>query len=489
MSEKLSFNSFSEDFHVIENMNLGIAFTDFRSELGNPRTVIPADPEEKTNLLKDSLFPSEDQNEEYHHGAFVQYGTDNQFPKNLYTIIKRNSKLKVGLGIKSRDLIGLGIETGEYSYDNNKKQFVPKLYPEFATFYDRANVFRNYIVPAARALKTYYQCFVSVGLTADGAKISYLKVIANQKCRLSKPNSAGQYKDCFISQYWDKGITNVKDDQRVKTVPVIESFFDSAEEMRKLSKNGKIREFIYVLRVPTEEDHYSLPDYVSVIEQGWVDTSNDVPQFKRWVMKNLTTINQVLYVNEKYFELTYPDWNELKKQCSLDRKDVGGGQTAFEEMKSRRQKLVDDVQSKLSGFKKSGSMITVPVIKEVFGNSFVETKAIEIETIKGNDFTDRYNADANEADTQILFALEVDPSIYGNLTRKDSQGGTGKREGHNIAQASEYIFEQILLEPLFFKRDFDKNAGEENMQFRIKRAVTPTLDEITPSQRQIDPTS
>jgi hypothetical protein len=488
MEEKYLYNS-NVDLHVLEGLNVAMAFTDFRSELGNPRTIQPADTDEKRNLLIDSNFPSEDKNEEWNHYDFVHYGTDNQFPKNLYTIIKRNSKLKVGLGIKARNLIGLGIETGEYLYENNQKKFVPQEFNAFDTFYDRANVFRNYVVPAARALKTYFQCFVSIGLTPDGSKIAYLKVIPNHKCRLSKPTPDGKYKYCYVSNYWDKGTINVKDSKKVKPIPVIDSFFDSAEDLRKISMKGKVKEFMYVLRIPTEEDHYSLPDWVSVIEQGWVDTSNDVPTFKRWLMKNLTTVNQIMYINEKYFETQYPDWNELKKQCSQDKKDSGGSKTAFAEMQSRRKKLVDDIQEKLSGLKNSGSLITAPMLRDAAGNTAVESKAIEIETIKGTDFSERFNADANEADTQILFALEIDPSIYGNLTRTDSQGGTGKREGNDIAQASEYIFEQILLEPLYFKRDFDIDPTQTAMQFRIKRVVTPTLDAITPSQRKIDPTA
>lgn len=133
-------------------------------------------------------------------------------------------------------------------------------------------------------------------------------------------------------------------------------------------------------------------------------------------------------------------------------------------------------------------MITSPMLSQIVGNQAVETKAITIETIKTDDYTGKYNADANEADAQILFALSIDPSRFGNLTRTDSQGGTGKREGHNIAQAMEYIFEELLLEILYFKRDYDQEPDQKKMQLRIRRAVTPTLDNITPSKREINPT-
>jgi len=492
MEGKSIINNYEDNIREVEGLGVAIAFTDFRAELAgsevvNPRSEKIEEPSEVTEMMRDTNFKSEDPDEEWNFNDFVKYGVDNQWPQSIEKIIRRNSKLRVGLAHKTRDLIGLGIETGRYDYATGRKQFLPAEFPLFDNFYDRANVFRNYLVPAAAALKKYYMVFVSVMLTEDAKYVAALKVIPNRKCRLSKPNANGTIKLCGISNYWDRGLNTIKDKEKVQVLPVIDSFFDSADTLHEIVKKTKKREFIYVLRVPTEEDFYSLPDYVSVIEQGWVDVSNDVPAFKRWVIKNLTTINLVMYVSESYFEAAYPDWSELKQRCVAHQNDEAERQKSFNEIKRRKDLLVNDIEEKLSGVKKSGKMITVPVLKEAVGNTAYDSKTITIESIKGNDYSGNYNADANEADAQILFALGVDPSITGNLTRTDSQGGTGKREGHNIAQASEYMFEQFLLEPLEFKRDYDKRPGEKGMKFRIARAVTPTLDAITPSERQIQP--
>jgi hypothetical protein len=486
MEEKLNYNTFRDEIEILEGLNIAMLFTDFRADMQTTNDRRPHNNETtqdvKKNLVQDAAFDANDPAEVWNNSKHYLYGSDNLFPQNIDKIVKKNSKLQVGLGAAARDLLGFGIETGQYDYSEDEKRFKSVRFREFNRFYDRANVFRNYLIPTARNLKKYYVSFVSVIVSKDGSKIAALKSISPTKCRLSKDG-----KFCYISTWWDKGVIDNTDKTKVQTVPVIDSFFDTAAELREKVSKSSTKEFMYVVRFPTEQDVYPLPDWVSIIEQGWVDVSNDVPNFKRWLLKNLTTINQIMYVNEAYFEEKYPDWKQLKSQCKTDTKDADGkGSTAFAILTARRKELVTQIQAKLKGSDKAGSMITVPMLKEYVGNQTVDSKAITIETVPGTDFTGKYNADANEADAQILFALGIDPAQYGNLTRTDSQGGTGKREGHNIAQASQYVFEQLLLEPLYFKRDFDQTTGEEDLEFRIKRSVTPTLDKITPSQRELN---
>ncbi len=488
MEERLSYNSFEGELHVI-NTSVAIQLSSFRNELVTARTNVSENSsgsKESAGLVKEQTFPTEDPNRKAGKDAplkFVNYGVDNLFPQNIEKIIRRNSKLKVGLNITAKDLVGLGLETGVYDYSDNKKVFVPKEFEKFDTFYDRSNVLRNYLALAARQLKTHYMLFVLVILTQDGKKVGALKTIPTRKCRLSEPENGGTHELCYVSNYWHEVGTNVAD-ERVKSYEVIDNFYDSAELLREKVKGSKTREFMYVVKFPTEEDVYALADWVSVVEQGWVDSSNDVPAYKRWLLKNLTTINQILYVSDKYFESIYPDWKELVRDAAKKNENAA---VAFSKIEERRRKLVSDIQSKLAGIEKTGNMITAPILSDLVGNTAVETKSITIETIKGDDFSGKFNADANEADAQILFSLGIDPSRFGNLTRTDSQGGTGKREGQNIAQAMEYIAEQLLLEVLYFKRDYDAEPEQKKMQLRIRRAVTPTLDQITPSKRELNP--
>lgn len=489
MEEKSYFeDSVGNEFHIVEGTNIAIKLSNFRKDMvAVARDTDAATDNSGRHLVKEQSFPTEDpQRVKATNDAkkFVSYGLDNLFPQNIEKIIRRNSKLRVGLATTAKDLIGLGIETGEYVYQDNKKLFVPKEFKNFDLFYDRANVLRNYTVLAARQLKTHYMLFVLVILSSDGKKVAALKTIPTRKCRLDEQDSTGTHQKCYVSNHWEDGIVTA-DDERVKSYDVIDTFFDSAVELKSKVENSKKREFIYVVKFPTEEEIYALADWISVIEQGWVDVSNDVPAFKRWLLQNSTTIPQIIYISEKYWSMRYPDWSDLEKRAAKKDDD---GKVAFGIMENRRNELVKEIKTKLSGISKSGNMITSPMLRETFGNQSVETKAITIEPIKGNDYTGKYNADANEADSQILFALSIDPSRFGNLTRTDSQGGTSKREGHNIAQAMEYIFEQLLLEVLYFKRDYDADASERKMQIRIKRVVTPTLEEITPSEREIDPT-
>lgn len=451
---------------VMESLNVAMAFS-------NARESMAPQPTKQLNVGATEVISTEKNQD-----VLAYYGENNSYPTDLYKVINSNSKLKVGLQHAQFELLGGGVET----VVDSDTGYVRKVFPDWKTLYDKANFIRNYEVLAAKSLKTYYMIFASVVLSKDGRRVVSLKAVSPKHCVLSKPNAEGFSEYCYIYPDWKSaGTGQIPKD--AKKIPVINNFINTAAVLKERIKSEKTREFMYVVKFPTDEIIYPRPDWTSVIEQGWVDVSNDVPTFKRWLMKNMTTVNQIMYISESYFESVYPDWKELIKRCAKDDKTVIDGKTAFQIIKERREAVVKYVEDKLSGLEASGKMITAPMVSARLGGDKMELiKSITIEKIDQNNFSEKYNADANEADTQIYAALRIDPSKYGNLTRTDSQGGTGKREAFNISQSSEYIFEELFLELYYFVRDYNEMPAE--MEFQIRRTSMQTLDKVTPSKRE-----
>lgn len=470
MAEKLSTESvinttWSPDGSVAVMKGLGIAmnFSDSLRTIGHT-------PHQSIGTTEDTRGVD--------NSKIAHYGTSNQYPNNIYKVINSNSKLKVGIQHAQIELLGGGVET----VVDTDQGYERRVFPAWKKLYDKANFLKNYEILAARSLKTYYMIFASVVFTKDGQKVAAIKALSPKYCRLAKPNINGYSQYCYVSADWEHntGLDGVPTNH--KRLEVIDNFIDSAMLLKERMRKTTNREFCYVVKVPTDELIYPRPDWVSVIEQGWVDVSNDVPKFKRWVMENMTTLNQIMYISESYFEAVYPDWKQLKMICQKDMKQQVDGKPAYQILEERRKDLVQKVEQKLAGLDKSAKMITAPMIIERLGDKVDLVKSITFEKIDQHNFSNAYNADANEADTQIFASLRLDPSRFGNLTRTDSQGGTGKREAFNIGQSSETMFEELFLELYYFIRDY--NGLPQEMEFQVKRANMPTLDKVTPIERQ-----
>jgi hypothetical protein len=238
---------------------------------------------------------------------------------------------------------------------------------------------------------------------------------------------------------------------------------------------------VYILRIPTDETVYPLPDYYPVVTQGWVDVSNDVPKFKRWLMKNLALVNYVVYIADWYWPRRFPDWKRLLNS---------GKPEDREQIKQWRKDTIDAIEEIIVGTENAGKLLVSDVL--VTDTSIAGRvrdpdllKAIRIEPIQNFKFEGKFLEDSQEADNRILAAVGVDPSTFGTAPGTQRQGGSDKRESHNISQVMTTEAEEILLEIPRLIRDFNKY--DPAMEFYIKRSVLQTQDQITPADRQTAP--
>ncbi|MDR6196147.1 hypothetical protein [Siphonobacter sp. SORGH_AS_0500] len=402
-------------------------------------------------------------------GDIYPWGTSNTWPQLLQKIIGKNTRLKAGLGFTAAQLLGGGIQAISSKMGTDGE-------PEaWKVFCRKGSFARQYEGLAARDLKTFYLSFVSVVLNEKGDRISYVKTQPTPFCRFSKPNEKGISEFVYVCASWDE--VSSENDERVSKIRIIPNYYSPADALRGFSEQYEEREFIYVLRIPTDESIYPVPDYYSVIDHGWVDVSNDVPESKKWLFKNLTHVNYVIYIASWYWRKRYPDWITLER--SQKPEDIAI-------LRQRRQDEVKKINDYLTKKENNGKLIVADLFADydrgILDKDADYRKAFTLEAVPQAKLEGNFLPDQQEADNQISFAIGLDPSTLGAAPGQSRQGGSDKRESFNISQVINYIFEQILLEVPYLIAEY--NHMPDDIAFEIRRVTMQTQDKINPEDRQ-----
>ncbi len=403
------------------------------------------------------------------------YDTDNQLPQRLYKIIKSNNYLRNGLKNAAIELLGQGIFSGKTEInDKNESVFKFQDVSEWKDFAEKANVFMNYEVLAARNLNEYYMSFVSVIFNDDASKIVGIKARSPKDCRLSRAKNE-QIDYCYYSRQWHNE-PSIYDKERVVKLPVMDTWFLDFESIRKQVMSGPDREYIIILRVPTDDFPYSKPDWLAVVEQKYVELSNNVPIWKTAIMKNQTTFNQVIYFSEDYFRLKYPQWDMMWGKA------MSGDKEAIKFVREKRELAVVKINDEMSGIENSGKLIQGNLLPNANNPHDKELrKSFILEALDNPKLDSKWVIDANEADKQIAYAVDIDTAAYSALPGATDTGGSNKREASNNSQLRKHIMETLLLFPYRFIIKYNQMG---DFDVKVKRAMTPTLDMISAKERQ-----
>jgi hypothetical protein len=407
------------------------------------------------------------------------YDTDNLHPQRLKKIIESNIRMSKNAENSAIELLGHGIHTGIFEFNDKTQEDTFKFQRQvkWNDFAKMANLSKNYSIQAAFEIMTHYICFVSLILNEDKTAIVSLKARSPLECRLSKMEADGSHKFCFVSRQWHNN-PSIFDKERVKAIPVIDSWFLDFDAIRETVQKGSALEYILVCRIPTADSPYPYPAHLAAIRQKYVELSNNVPLWKTAIMKHQTTLNQILYISEDYFRLKYPSWQVMVEKAKA------GDKEAIAFIRSKRETVTKDIHNQITGLENSGKMILGHLLQNP--NNFADKnlqKSFLVEAVEQVKLDGKWIPDANEADRQIDYAWSIDGTQYGGIPGSTDSGGSNKREASNNSQLMKYMFEEVLLEPLRFVRDFNQMG---DFDFMVKRAMTPTLDQVTAKDRQLN---
>lgn len=400
-------------------------------------------------------------------------GADNLFPNNLKKILKRSPIYKVGLQYSAQQLMGLGLQKGTVKIENDEEFFVPVANKAWEDFEKRSKFITSYYIPACKAIKTFYEVYVLVSLSPKKL-IAKVSILNNDRCRVVGDPDTGQEYFCTVAQ-WEMG-SPTTDTKKTKTYPLIDGWYSPVDALTELTKKYPNEyDFVYRLKMPSDNVIYALPEHFSIVESGLIDYANNIVNFKSWIMQNMTTLNQILFISREYLESQHPLWDTWETQAKA------GGDVGKEAMK-KMDKIYDDLVTNFtnanSGIQKGGKMLVAPMMNDGERN-FESIKVVKVEQ---NTFDAQYNTDANWVEKQILWAIQIDAGQYAAQEGKNNNGASAKNSSFNIAQMNEWMFEQFIMEVPTFVSDYNRYGVE---LFRTRRATILTSDAFSAQNRQI----
>lgn len=406
-------------------------------------------------------------------------GDDNLFVQNLRSVVNSNYRTKKNIHLRQIELASQGIQAGIIEADSKGNEvFMFRKDSDWTIWNRRWNLNNHYLRLTAKNLVQYYFSPVEVVLNSDKSYISLVETKKAWTFRFAEPDNDGKITHCYLSAYWDE---NPKlDSDKVKKLPLLFNEYDLATTLKTRAESENETNFIVLLMAETDEINYPLPDYYPIITTGIVDISLNATKYKNYVIKNIVGASVIVYVADWYWEKKYSDWSTLLTEFS---KGGDNAKKAREQLLEYRQEVVDMVSDLLSGAENAGRIILSDVDSRLAVKDPLAAKAITIEVIDKKNFTGEYLPDQQEADSQIDWSMMIDAARYGSRPGSTNNSGNAKNNSTNVAQISQFLDEELILEIPRLIRDF--NGFNTDLEFQIRRTTLASLDAISPADRPI----
>jgi len=230
-------------------------------------------------------------------------------------------------------------------------------------------------------------------------------------------------------------------------------------------KTYKEAQFAYpVVYKSFNKSYYHMAVWNGVRQSGWLNIANKVPRLKQAIIKNQMVIKYHIEIPDDYFTSRYPSPDYSK-----------------EEREAQRTKVLQEMNDFLADVENSGKAFVSFSFFNKFKGEYLAGWKINVIDNKLKD--DAYLPDSQAANSEILFAIGVDPTLIGCGIPGGSMGagsGSDKREAFWQLNAEMGIYRQISLEPLYFIRDFNK--WPQDIQFDYVAVDTSQTMQDHPSK-------
>lgn len=391
-------------------------------------------------------------------GKVVQWGSDNLYPQNFYNKkFLKNGAAVGGISILKSTHHGNGFQLYKEETDANSGEIIIKNqllkdYPAIKQFV-RDNKLNKFWFEKITDQSLFQIAFTEHVLSADQEEIVRVKRQKAAHCRFAEMDESGTIPFVFINTDW----SNNK-----KELNAVVNFMGgdmTAQEIKDRCKEKKIYNFITATYYPlVNENYYPNADWHAVDRSGWIDVANSVPELKKALFENQMHFKYIVYVSDLYFESFYKaEWDEFDA----------------EKRQQMREALATTIDDHMSGNKASGRSLTAPIIEE--NGKFV--KGIEVEPVDNKLKDGSYLPDASAANSEILFAIGVNPAIIGAGTPGGSNlGGSGSniREAYTVLSASLVPRRNTTLEDWELWRDY--NGWDTDLEAGFPNVNLTTLD-------------
>lgn len=395
----------------------------------------------------------------------MPWGENNDFPQMIIDLVSKNTIIPPTLDFKARVLQGGGIIPCQVELvDDNKEKVSPITDKEITAFF-KSNTTKRYISEAANDLFWFFNLFPEFIISKDRGKILQIHENEAAYCRWSKMNTSGICEHVYINANWPDA--KASDPETIKVTAIDPYAFDLVNQVR----SGKDFKYIYPLSYPTPgKTFYQLAHWDSVRTSGWLDVILQTPVYKNYIMKNQMTVKYQIKVPVEYWELKYGEkW--LNAKSETERKEI-------------MQADLDEANTLLTNPENAGK-----AFMSLYRQGVNETNKIpawEIVAVDDKLKDGKFLEDNQEAQSNLFYALGVDPTIAGFApgSKMGSGSGSDKREAFLIYINTLIPYRDRILEPLEFIAEYngwkDRYPGFE---LRFKDVILTTLDQGKGTQK------
>ena len=427
-------------------------------------------PEPKSIFINPSNDPKpfsiKDKGKEYKGIAY--WGKDNKLPSTLLNNIYSNPIISSAMEFKSLLTFGDGVIPVKR---NKEGEFKPDFSNKVINSFLDDNDINGYILEASTDLQVFYNVFPEI-ICNNEAKPKVVELNHKEATfsRLETMNEKGVIEHHFYSALWgeeDTPTDMIATPMLNSRNPIKDLKYRLGIEKDPLNniRQNKERRFIIPLNFPTPgRFYYRKPYWMSIIESGWYDFAQKIPEFKRALLNNGMIIKYHVEINPNFFDDLFRKYKANTEKEKLDAK----------------KKWLDQLNDFLS--KPSNAGKTFLSEFKMMGEK--ELSMVKITQMK-NEFTGgEYLGDLEEVSNILSYGMGVHPSLIGSSPGKNKTiNGTEARELFVIKQALMKPFRNRLLFPLYLIKAI--NNWPEDMHFTIPNLELTTLDKNTGAKKTI----
>lgn len=392
--------------------------------VGNGTAVIQVKSESNSNDNKPTevIAYTEDKTQ----NKIASWGANNDFPQVLLEDVRKNGAATAGLNAVRDNHYGGGFVLFEETFEpDSKGEIKRKLtqksmlqFPEIDNFFKR-NQLKKFFKETIADLEYFAIAFPEYVLSNDYNSIYEVYRQKTAQCRLElMDEKTGIIKNIWISTKWHKTASLV-DGVYAKPIPYINPEW-SAEKVKEYCKKHKIERFVRPVHYAMmDENYYPIATWHSAYFSKWIQVSNSIPEFKKALFENQSTIKYHIEVDNDYFKAKYEEaWEDF----------------TVDEKETKRKEFVDFIDEALRSTKNTGKSIWSMIYRDEDGKEIPGLKVTAIDDkLKDGAFL----PDGEVANNEILSAISVDGCIISSGTPGSMGAGSGsdKRVAWDILSA------------------------------------------------------
>jgi hypothetical protein len=382
------------------------------------------------------------------------WGADNNFPQTVIDLVSKSTVAPAALKFKIKSIYGKGIVPVKVQLDPDGKEILSPVDDSNVKAFFKANDIRKFL----REMITDYVWFGNVfpEVILNKRRNRILNIYSNEATysRWEKINqSSGRIENCYVSANWP----SPRPEEIIKVAVA-----DPYDLVGSIQAGSAYKYIIPVSNPSPGKSFYQLVEWDGARSNGWIEVANEIPRFKKAMFNNQMTLKYHIKIPYEYWE---------KKFSAI------GNKLTDEQKKAAISEELQKLNEFLRGSDKAGISFvshfgTDPVTKKEYAGWQIEPLDDKIKDGK-------WLPDSAAANSEILFAMQVDPSLMGagmpgGPYSGSAGSGSDKRESFLIQTALLQTDRDTILEPLHLIRDF--NGWDPDIQFRFVDSILTTLD-------------